>query len=820
MPSISRSVLYLTVLSILLNAAYGTRLAAQPSSRPGAHKKELPFRNSHLPAVVRARDLVGRMSADEKIGQLSTLFGWEMYQKDSRTGAVSLSDKFKMAIDSGHIGMLWGTLRADPWTRKTLENGLHPSDGVSVTNQMQAYAIRHSRWGIPLLLAEECAHGLMAIGTTVYPTAIGQASTWNPELIQKIASSIAAETRVMGSHVAYGPILDLARDPRWSRVEETYGEDTYLVTKMGTHFVNGLQNHHITGKTADSLHVISTLKHFVAYGVPTGGHNGGPATIGSRMLYADYLPPFEAAVKNANALSVMTAYNSIDGVPCTANTDLIKRILKKKWGFKGFVVSDLGSISGLHTASHVAENDTAAAAAAINAGVDSDLGGYGYGKYLTAAVNEGLVSTSTLDSAVQAILTLKFAMGLFEDPYRSTRGVSLVHNVRHQALNLEVARGSVVLLKRTKLPLKKDIGSIAVIGPNADNIYNQLGDYTAPQDPATVTTVLEGIRQIAGKNTTVRYARGCGIRDTSAAGFGEAINIAKKSDAVVVVLGGSSARDFKTRYKSTGAAVTTAGTVSDMENGEGNDRSTLQLLGRQTDLLTQLAATGKPVILILINGRPVAMEKEVSMAGDILEAWYPGAEGGRAIAEILFADVTPTGRLPVTIPKSVGQLPVYYSQPKDAGGHYVENDGQPLYPFGFGLSYSEFTYSDLQIKKSENGGELKIDISFKVTNTGKTTSGDVQQLYLTDETSSVTTPVRRLVGFSRCHLAPGASAVQSIRLEKSQLSLWNKQGQQVIEPGRFRVELAKYAGDPDAIKGSFEVLQTHYLSSDMATAGN
>lgn len=309
----------------------------------------------------------------------------------------------------------------------------------------------------------------------------------------------------------------------------------------------------------------------------------------------------------------------------------------------------------------------------------------------------------------------------------------------------------------------------------------------------------------------MRYAKGCAIRDSATTGFDEAVSIARASDVVVVVLGGSSARDFETQYKSTGAAIASETTVSDMENGEGNDRSTLRLLGRQSELLEKISATGKPVILILINGRPLAIEKEAGMAGDILEAWYPGAEGGRAIAEILFGDYGPTGRLPISFPKAVGQLPVYYSQLKGSGGHYVEADGRPLYPFGYGLSYATFAYSDLQIEKSEAGNAVHVDISFKVTNTGKVASGDLQQLYVTDQTSSVVTPIRRLAGFARCYLAPGASAIQHIRLAPEALSLWNNQGKQVIEPGYFQLELSRYAGDPKAVNATFQISRLHAL---------
>ena len=777
----------------------------------GSRLQAQTYKDSSLSPRVRSLDLLSKMTRAEKIGQLSTLFGWEMYQKSavSSSSRIQITSAFKKAIDSGHIGMLWGTLRADPWTKKTLITGLNPEQAVEATNALQHYAITHSRLGIPLLLSEECAHGLMAIGTTVFPTAIGQASSWDTALIEKAAAAIALETRSMGSHIAYGPILDLAREPRWSRVEETYGEDSYLVSKMGSAFVRGLQGKLTATAAVDSNHVLSTLKHFIAYGIPMGGHNGAPAMLGIRTLYDDYLPPFKEAIQNAGALSVMTAYNSIDGVPCTANELLIKDLLKNHWGFQGFVVSDLGSISGIYSTSHTAPNAVGAAAAALSAGVDSDLGGYGYGKNLDSALTAHLVSAAQLDSAVYRVLRLKFALGLFDHPYRSISNANGVNSEEQKRVNEQLATESITLLKRTVLPLKESLRSIAVIGPNADNLYNQLGDYTAPQDTGSVTTVLRGIREAAGPNTRVLYAKGCSIRDTSTAGFAEAMAVAKKAEAIVVVLGGSSARDFKTQYQSTGAAISTQRTVSDMENGEGNDRSTLSLLGRQSELLEKLATSGKPIILVLINGRPMAVEKEADLAGDILEAWYPGATGGKAIAKILFGHASPMGRLPISIPRSVGQLPVYYSQPKGSGGHYVEGAAGPLFAFGFGLSYSTFTYSDFKISKSENQQGLQLQVSFQVTNAGSQTATDIQQIYISDETSSVVTPVRKLVGFSRCTLAPGQRVHQQITIDPKELSLYNLRGDQLIEKGIFNLELARYAGDPDCLKARLEVNQDY-----------
>ena len=777
--------------------------AYQLSPVVGQHSSSFLYKDARLSPETRALDLLSRMSLDEKIGQTATIFGWEMYHKPNKLSVPELSEKFKKAVDSLHIGMLWGTLRADPWTQKTLENGLTPKEATQLTNRLQAYAVKHSRWGIPLLLAEECAHGLMAIGSTVFPTGIGQASTWNPDLIEKMAAAISLETRFLGSHISYGPILDLAREPRWSRVEETYGEDSYLVGLLGSRFVSGLQGSSAPSHV-DSLHSVATLKHFLAYAVPLGGHNGGPAALGMRALLSDYLPPFEKAVK-AGALSIMTSYNSIDGVPSTANSYLLKDILRQQWDFKGFVVSDLGSISGLVSSNHTAGTPAQAASQALLAGVDSDLGGYGYGRHLKDALAADMLPPQALDSAVYHILRLKFLMGLFEHPYRPLQAPLTVGSPQHQALNLEVARQSIVLLKNSILPLQKNIGSIAVIGPNADNLYNQLGDYTAPQDATTVTTVLEGIKGTVSKNTKIYYAKGCSIRDTSRAGFEQALAAARQSDVVIAVMGGSSARDFKTDYQNSGAAIATEDMLSDMENGEGNDRSSLTLLGAQKALLQALGTTGKPIILVLIDGRPMAIPEEAAHATDILQAWYPGARGGQAIAEVLFGEYNPTGRLPISMPKSVGSLPVYYSQPKGATGKYVEADQQPLFPFGYGLSYSRFEYSDLQLSKRQESSRLLYQVDFTVTNRGTLAGTDIQELYLTDETSSVVTPKRQLVGFNRCFLQAGASKRQSILVDSAAFSLINAAYQRVVEPGKFIVALSRFAGDPDALKAELVI---------------
>ncbi|GAB2515959.1 glycoside hydrolase family 3 N-terminal domain-containing protein [Spirosoma aerophilum] len=760
----------------------------------GKPKEPIPlYKNPQAPIEKRVQDLLRRMTTEEKVGQLATLLGWEMY--DKKGDVIEVSEKFKQAIRDQKIGMLWATLRADPWTQKTLTTGLNPTQAAQATNAIQKYAIENTRLGIPLLLAEECPHGHMAIGTTVFPTALGQGSTWDPALIQQMATAIAQEARLQGAHVGYGPVLDLAREPRWSRVEETYGEDPVLTSQMGMAVVRGFQ-----GKSISSgVNIMSTLKHFAAYGVPEGGHNGGSVSPGFRDLHQAYLPAFRAAV-GAGALSVMTAYNSIDGVPCTANAELLKTVLRDQWGFKGFTVSDLTSITGLYNRQHVAATAADAAALAINSGLDTDLSGYGFGKSLLEAIRQKKVPAAVLDTAVSRVLRQKFAMGLFDNPYVVPEKTSAgVKNADHVQLARRVAQESVVLLKNENnlLPLAKTLKHIAVIGPNADNVYNQLGDYTAPQPDGAVTTVLQGIRAKFGPGVTVTYAKGCSIRDTSSSGIAEAVATARQADVVVLVLGGSSARDFKTEYQTTGAATVNAAVVSDMESGEGFDRSTLDLMGRQQELLEAVVKTGKPVVLIHIQGRPLNMNWAAAHVPAILTAWYPGQEGGNALADVLAGDYNPAGRLPLSIPKSVGQLPVYYNALKPENHGYVEVDAKPLFAFGYGLSYTTFDYRDLSINVSSAGQDITARVSFTVKNTGQRDGDEVVQLYVNDKVSSVVGPIRQLKKFQRVPLTAGEQKTIVFDLKADDLKFLNVDKQWVAEQGTFAVQIGSSS---DAIK--------------------
>ncbi|KKO90973.1 glycosyl hydrolase family 3 [Sphingobacterium sp. Ag1] len=771
---------------------------------PQLQAQQLPYKNSALPIEKRVSDLLGRMTVEEKVGQLSKLLGWEMYSKNGKQ--VTISNKLRKAVKEQHIGLLWATLRADPWTQKTLLNGLSPVEAARATNAIQRYMVDSTRLGIPLLLSEEAPHGHMAIGATVFPTAIGQASTWNPQLIQAMASTIAMETYAVGGKNGYGPVLDLARDPRWSRTEETYGEDPYLIGQMGSAMIRGFQGE----KLGERHKIIGTLKHFVAYAAPDGGHNGESVSFGERSLQQYFLPPFERAVKSG-AGSVMTAYNSIDGIPCSANSWLLNDILRKDWGFKGFVVSDLLSISGLNGGHATAATAEEAASQSIHAGLDVDLSGTGYGSNLLRAVQEGLVEPAVLDTAVARVLRMKFNLALFDHPYVDEKLVAQkVATAQNKAVARQVARESIVLLKNDQhiLPLSKSLKRIAVIGPNADNAYNQLGDYTAPQADGKVQTLLTGIRAAVGNSTKVDYVKGCAIRDTSNSDIAAAVAAAKQADAVVLVLGGSSARDFKTSYQATGAANVDPNTVSDMESGEGFDRVSLDMMGDQIKLLKAIQATGKPLVLVTIMGRPLNLNWAADNVPAIVNAWYPGQEGGLAIADVLFGDYNPAGRLPISVPRSVGQLPVHYNHTKPKHHDYVEMSAKPLYAFGYGLSYSSFDYSNLQISLKEAEHDFACTVSFDIANNGKLAGDEVAQLYVVDEVSSVVTPVMQLKRFERKKIAAGKTERYSFQLTKEDLKLWSASKAWKTEKGKFKF-LVGASSDDIRLKGEMELTRDY-----------
>ena len=746
------------------------------------------YKNPDLPVSKRVDDLISRMTVEEKLGQLLCPLGWPMYEKtETADGAtVGVSDEYRKFVDEQFGGMLWATFRADPWTRKTLDNGLNPKLAAEAYNALQKYAIDSTRLGIPIILAEEAPHGHMAIGATVFPTSIGLASTWDKALITEVGKTIASELRAQGGHIGYGPVIDLAREPRWSRVEETYGEDTYLTSQMAAAMVKGTSPKH----NGWDKGVISTLKHFVAYGIPEGGHNGNPSNVGERDLYENFLPAFQAAV-DAGALSVMTSYNSIDGVPSTGNPELLRRILKEEWGFDGFVVSDLVSIDGLFSDHHIAKDKEDAGIIAMNAGVDVDLGANCY-VLLKEAVETGKIKASVINEAVARVLRLKFELGLFDNPYVDPDYAEAeVRKAENVAVARQAARKGVVLLENNGvLPLSKDM-KVAVIGPNADNMYNQLGDYTAPQPRENIRTVLDGIKAKVGEKN-VTYVKGCAIRDTKDNTIAEAVRAARRADVAVVVVGGSSARDFKTTYKETGAAVADKNSISDMEAGEGFDRASLSLLGLQNELLTAVKKSGTPVVVVYIEGRPLDKRWAKANADALLTQFYPGQQGGDALADVLFGEFNPAGRLPVSVPYDAGQVPVYYNKKFPKGHDYVEMPSDALYPFGYGLSYTTFEYSDLKL---EALGGNQVKVSLNVKNTGKYDGEEVVQTYVTDLVASTVRPRKQLRAFERVAVPAGETVAVEMILDESAFIVYDRQMNPVVEPGEFTIAVGASSDD-------------------------
>jgi len=742
-------------------------------------KQPIPkYKDATVPTEQRVEDLLSRMTREEKIGQLLCPLGWPMYEKSevkTKKGMktqLAVSELYKKRMAEMPLGSVWAIQRADPWTQKTLETGIDAEQSAEMMNILQKYAVEQTRLGIPVMIMEEAPHGHMGIGSTCFPTGIGQAATFDVQLMQQMGTVIGKELALRGVQIAYGPVLDISREPRWSRVEETMGEDPYLAGQLGGAICSGVR--------AQGL--LNTLKHFAAYGIPEGGLNGEQVSLGWNQLMNEYIPQFRTAI-DMGAGSIMTSYNGIDGVPCTGNKTLLTDMLRGEWGFDGFIISDLQSIEVMRNNLHVVKDYTEAAAMAIKAGVDIDLEGNSY-QHLGEAIDKGLCSEADLDRAVRQVLRTKFELGLFEHPYVDVKAAKDVHNAENREVARKVAQESIILLENNGvLPLNKGIKSIAVIGPNADNQYNQLGDYTAPQADEDIVTVLEGIKATV-PNAEVNYVKGCAVRDTKTTDIAAAVEAAKKSDVTVLVVGGSSARDFKTSYASTGAAKVDvdAQYLPDMDCGEGYDRATLELLGDQEKLMQALIDAKVKLVVVYIEGRPLNMNLAAEKADALLCAWYPGEQGGQAIADVLFGDVNPAGRMPVGVPRNVGQLPVYYS--KRISHDYIDSKAAPLYPFGYGKSYTTFAYS---VPTAVVNADGTVTVRCTITNTGSVDGDEVAQLYLEDEVSSISIPRKQLKGFQRVSLKAGESRELTFNLGKAELSLYTPDRVQVVEPGTFKV---------------------------------
>ena len=759
----------------------------------------------------RAARLLACMTMEEKVGQLIQPFGWQVYS--FRNGILELTEEFKEAVRTGAPGSLYGMLRADPWTGVTLADGLSPREGAEAVNAIQRYVLEHSRLAIPLLLGEECSHGHMAIGATVFPVPLAVGSTWNPALYRDMCRAVARETRLQGGSVTYSPVLDLARDPRWGRTEECFGEDPCLVGEFAVAAVEGMQGTALDGETS----VAVTLKHFAGYGSSEGGRNAGPVSMGRRELLEKDLAPFAKAVK-AGAASVMPAYHEIDGVPCTSNRELLDDLLRGQWNFDGMVVSDCGAVEMLAAGHQTAADDRAAVLQALAAGVDMEMSGELFRKHLLALGREDGLAAALIDRAAHRVLTLKYRLGLFEHPYADPDLAECwVGCEEHAVLARQVAAEGVVLLRNDDLlPLKRESATVAVIGPNADAPYNQLGDYTAPQPPGRVATVLNGIRaKLAECGGRVLYAPGCRIRGEERDGFGPALEAAAQADYTVLVLGGSSARDFGEGSidLKTGASLVTERTKSEMDCGEGIDRLSLGLSGVQRELAEAVIALRKPVVLVYINGRPIAEPELEAQASAVLEAWYPGQEGGHAIADLLYGDANPSGRLTVSIPREVGQLPVFYNGKRSRGKRYLEGDSLPSYPFGFGLSYTEFRYANLLLSRANLLPGETATASIELTNIGTRAGAEVVQLYVTDVASTVSRPALELKGFCKQVLQPGETATVRFVIGPEQLSCIGPDYRPVVEPGRFLIRIGRHSAD--TLKAELTVVASSF--GDQAT---
>ncbi|HSV32330.1 MAG TPA: glycoside hydrolase family 3 N-terminal domain-containing protein [Atribacteraceae bacterium] len=736
-------------------------------------------------------NLLSRMTLEEKVAQLGAVHAHHLVEN----GCFSLS-KAQSLLHNG-IGQI---------TRLAGDPDMEPRPASEIGNDIQRFLKEKTRLGIPAMIHEECLSGLTGRGATVFPQAIGMASTFHPELIEKITAVIRKQIRALGGHQGLAPVLDIPRDPRWGRTEETFGEDPYLVSRLAVAYIRGLQGDDL--KTG----VIATAKHFTAYGISEGGRNLAPGRVGERELREVFLFPFEAAIKEARAGSVMNAYHDIDGIPCTASHNLLTEVLREEWGFSGIVVSDYEAISMLETFHRVAQNPKIAACQALEAGIDVELPDIKcYGEPLLEAIREGLLSEEVLNESVRRILITKYLLGLFGDEIfvHPENVLFLLDTEEDRHLSREVACESCILLKNEGvLPLRRDLKSIAVIGPNAAEGLHLHGDYSYSvhipsvqawkgkeatwKEVVKTVNVLEGIQNKLPK-AELLYVKGCDLSDPSKAGFAEALEAARKAEVIVAVMGEKS------------------GLFQQSISGEGSDRSDIGLPGVQQELLKELTTLGKPVVLVLINGRPLALQWENENISAIIEAWYPGEEGGNAIADVLFGDFNPGGKLPISFPKEVGQIPVYYNRKRSSYNEYISIDARALFPFGHGLSYTRFEYSDLHIKPSLVKYLEKVEVQCKLKNAGERAGDEVVQLYIHDQIASLTRPIKELKGFQKVRLTSGEERSLTFTLFPEQLAFYDQNMRLIVEPGIFEVMIGSSSEDI-RLTGRFEITEEKLLT--------
>jgi beta-glucosidase len=744
-----------------------------------AQKNTEIYKNPSISISERVVNLMDQMTLQEKLGQT---FCFHLYDDMmDEQGKLLFEDKILQAMPYGI-----GQLGKPSWA---FDKG--PKESAEIANKIQKYVIESNRLGIPAVFHEEGLHGLWARGSTVFPQAVGMSCTWNPELINQVFKVIAKEIRTRGSHQANTPMLDVCRDPRWGRIEESYGEDPYLVSRFAVEIVRGLQGQETNiGKE----NIVATVKHFAGYGLTEGGLNKTPAALSERTMREIVLPPFKAAIMEAGALCVMPAYHELDGIPCHANKWLLTDLLRDEWQFSGYVVADYGGVVQLGDGSHpVADNKTDAGKLAMLAGVDVELDNpYCFSTLLESIKNERSLQLA-LDRAVKGLLTVKFKLGLFDDPYVDPSLAEKYNRApQNLDLSLKVAEESIVLLKNQNniLPLDKSkYNKIAVIGPHADHMH--FGGY-AHYDTRNGITFYQGIKKMVEDDIEVITAEGCRIHEgdgywlttdydefefsdstENIARIEEAVRIAEQSDLVILAVGGT--------------AVTCGEFIG--------YRHDLNLFGQQNDLVDAIFKTKVPTIVCLVNGRPLTINDIDKKADAVLETWYLGEVAGTALARTLFGEVNPSAKLTLSFPRSVGHLPVYYAKKQTALHDYFAEENQPLYPFGYGLSYTEFEYSNLTLDKNSFSENEKLTISFTLINTGKIRGKEIVQLYIRDKISSVTRPVKELRGFDKINLMPGESKSVKFELTPQDLKFYNQNMEYVIEPGEFDVMIGASSQD-------------------------
>lgn len=735
----------------------------------------------------RVDALLEQMTLNEKIAQMLTMRGYEMYERISEHELRMTDELVELYKEFPGAGLgSWN--RADWYSGRNWKNGLTPELLPIWFNMVQKYAVEETRLGIPLLLNTGSIHGMFVLGGLVLPTGIGLASTWNRETVRNAFGAVAEECQsiALNGALASGPTQDLARDPRWSRVEETWGEDPFLSAEMSTAFCEGI----LSVRRKSGTGPLPAIRHFLAYGEPEGGHNALPCHCGLNELYNIHLRPYQYAIA-AGADNLMTSYNLLDGIPCTISP-LIEQLLRKQWGWKGTVIADAYAIFNLISQGFA--NDLGEAAAiAVKAGTDFCCWeGKEFKAGLVLALERGDLTMDELDIPVRRILRKKMESGAFEHPYIEdvTMAPKTLGCAAHRKIALEAARESLVLLKNDNsiLPLDSE-KKIAVVGPNADSMHNQIGDYTSPQRPGDVITVRAGFERLGVK---VKYARGCGVRSHDTVKLEEALKTVASADVAVVVLGGASVPNMDLIQADNGAAVVEevlSDTEQDKDSGEGYDRASLRLGEAQLELLRRIKASGKKVVTVLIMGRPLIIDEVCQLSDAVLLAWYPGQEGGTAIAEAVLGQLNPSGRLPVSFPAHEGQLPVYYNALRTRP-NYIDCSSLPQFQFGFGLSYTTFELKNVRAERDCFSIGEKNTLRLEVQNTGKMAGADVIELYIRDEKFSVARPEIELKGFQKVFLLPGESRTVEFQLSEKELAFFNRDLEYVVEPGVFLLRVS------------------------------